>query len=228
MSSKARRLVQPCAVALFDLADADLLQTVADGADGSAPPRDEDTPAAAASLDEQRQAEIEHAAFAKGFASGERAGAEAARQRGDALVRQLTVSLESLAAVRADMIRRTERQMVELALTIARRIVHREVAIDADLLMAMARVALDRLGESTRVTIRLHPDELSAMAAARDRHAGATHVQVIADPRMARGGCQVDTDLGSIDAGVDAQIQEVARALLGHDYPMETHADHHG
>jgi flagellar biosynthesis/type III secretory pathway protein FliH len=31
-----------------------------------------------------------------------------------------------------------------------------------------------------------------------------------------RGGCRVHSDLGVIDAGIDAQVHELARALLGH------------
>jgi flagellar biosynthesis/type III secretory pathway protein FliH len=38
---------------------------------------------------------------------------------------------------------------------------------------------------------------------------------VVADPRVPPGGCRVESDLGVIDAGVDAQITEIARALLG-------------
>jgi flagellar biosynthesis/type III secretory pathway protein FliH len=38
---------------------------------------------------------------------------------------------------------------------------------------------------------------------------------VTADPRVPRGGCKVESEYGDIDAGVDAQIQEIARALLG-------------
>ena len=33
--------------------------------------------------------------------------------------------------------------------------------------------------------------------------------------RVSRGGCRIESDLGVMDAGVDAQIQEIARALLG-------------
>jgi flagellar biosynthesis/type III secretory pathway protein FliH len=38
-----------------------------------------------------------------------------------------------------------------------------------------------------------------------------------ADSRIPRGGCRVESDYGDIEAGVDGQIQEVARALLGDD-----------
>ena len=191
----------------------------------SAPAREPSAPATAspaepvAAIDtaelHARLASLERDAFAKGFAQGERAGNEAAGQRGEAMLRRLTQTLEELTTLRAQMIHQTERQMVQLALAVARRIVHREVSIDQDLLIAMARVALDRLGESARVTVRLHPEEFQATAAARAADWTGTTVEVVADARVGRGGCRVESDFGLMDAGVDAQIHELARALLG-------------
>lgn len=163
----------------------------------------------------QHLAALERDAFAKGFAQGERAGNEAAAKRGEAMLRRLAQTLDELTALRAEMIRETEQQMVRLALAIARRVLHREVSLDQDLLIAMARVALDRLGESARVTIRLHPEDYEATASGRAAEWTGTQVTVSADARVPRGGCRVESDCGSLDAGVDAQLQEIAHALLG-------------
>jgi len=164
---------------------------------------------------EARLAALERDAFSKGFAQGERAGGEAAAQRGEAMLRRLTETLEELTNLRQQMIHQTERQMVQLALAIARRIVHREVSIDQDLLIAMARVALDRLGESAQVTVRLSPQDFEATAAVRSAQWTGTQVTVVADARVGRGGCRVESEFGAMEVGVDAQIQEIARALLG-------------
>jgi flagellar assembly protein FliH len=164
---------------------------------------------------EARRAAVEREAFAKGFAQGERAGAEAAGKRGEVMLRRLTETLDELTSLRAQMIHQTEHQMVQLALAVARRVVHREISLDRDLLVAMARVALDRLGESAQVTVRLSPEDFDATAAARATQWTGTNITVVADSRVSRGGCRIESDLGVMDAGVDAQIQEIARALLG-------------
>jgi flagellar assembly protein FliH len=164
---------------------------------------------------EARRAAVEREAFAKGFAQGERAGAEAAGKRGEVMLRRLTETLDELTSLRAQMIHQTEQQMVQLALAVARRVVHREISLDRDLLVAMARVALDRLGDSAQVTVRLSPEDFDATAAARAAQWTGTNVSVVADSRVSRGGCRIESDLGVMDAGADAQIQEIARALLG-------------
>jgi flagellar assembly protein FliH len=163
---------------------------------------------------EAHLAAIERDAFAKGYAQGERAGVEAGNRRSDAMLRRLGETLEELASLRRTLLQQSERQLVQLALAIARRIVRREIAADEELLTALARVAIDRLGDSGPATIHLHPDDF-ARAAARGAHQWeAAHVSVVADPAVSRGGCLVESPFGFVDAGIDAQFQELARALL--------------
>jgi len=171
-------------------------------------------PRAADAIDQQHLASLERDAFAKGFAQGERAGGEAAAKRGEAMLRRLAQTLEEVTQLRSRMIRETEQQMVQLALAVARRIVHREISLDQDLLMAIARVAMDRLGDSARVTIRLNPDDYTACAAGRDKEWAGSHVTTVSDSRVPRGGCRIESDFGAVDAGIDAQLHELAQALL--------------
>jgi flagellar assembly protein FliH len=203
MSSRARRIdasaVRPFAWGGSGATPAAPVRSQARAAGPAHADKPETDEEARAAL-EARLAALERDAFSKGFAQGERAGGEAAAQRNEAMLRRLTETLEELTTLREQMIHQTERQMVQLALAIARRIVHREVSIDQDLLIAMARVALERLGESAQVTVRLRT---------------GTHVTVVADARVGRGGCRVESEFGVMEAGVDGQIHEIARALLG-------------
>src|SRR5690349_16712897 len=99
-------------------------------------------PVAAASLEQVRLenqahlAALEREAFAKGYAQGERAGIEAGGKRAEAMLRRVAQTLTDLSGLRDTLIQQTERQMVQLALTIARRIVLREVTLDPELIAA--------------------------------------------------------------------------------------------
>ena len=155
--------------------------------------------------------------FAKGFAQGQQAGAAAAQQETAALAKKLAATLDDLMRVRNDMIRHTEKQMVQLALAVARRVVHREISLDANALVTMMRVALERVSDAARVTVRLNPADHQAVGAVLAEAPASGQVTLAADGRVPRGGCKVESEYGDIDAGVDAQIQEIARALLGGD-----------
>jgi flagellar assembly protein FliH len=211
--SRARRITDRTVVAPFEWPER--AHVVVPPAPAPRPAAEAATPGTEPAANPHHLAALERDAFAKGFAQGESAGLEAAAKRGDAMLRRLTQTLDEMTTLRAQMIRDTEQQMVSLALAVARRIIHREVSLDRDLLIAIARVALDRLGEDAKVSVRLNPDDYAATESARTAEWAGSQVSVVADPRVPRGGCRIESDFGALDAGVDAQIQELAHALLG-------------
>jgi flagellar assembly protein FliH len=117
------------------------------------------------------------------------------------------------------MVRQTERELVQLSVAIARRILQREVSVDPELTAALAHIALERLGGSSPATVRLHPDD-HAIVTAGQVAIGGRQVQILADPAISRGGCLVESEFGFIDASVDAQVDEIARAVLGEPVPV--------
>ena len=209
MSSSARRLVAPT-VGRFEWLGAGPAAT------GSLTESTAPLPA----LDEVRAtqqahlATLEREAFANGYAAGERAGLEAGTKRAEAMLRRLAQTLDELRALRGTLVRQTEQQMVQLALAIARKILRREAAVDHDLIVAMARVALERVGESGIATIRLNPEDHASTVQRHGDHWAGSRVKVVADASVSRGGCVVESEFGFVDAGVDAQFEQVAQALV--------------
>jgi flagellar assembly protein FliH len=172
----------------------------------------------------ERVAALEREAFEKGRLEGERAGESAALARTDDLLRRLSATIDEIASLRVGMMRKTERELVRLAVAMAERIVRKEVQIDRELLAKMAHVAIERLGESVVATIHLNPVDHEALSARRDASLGQA-VQLVADPAVEPGGCLVRSAFGVIDAGIDTQVREVARALLGDDASEEAGSD---
>jgi len=164
----------------------------------------------------ERLAALEREAFTKGYAQGERAGLEAGGKRAEAMLRRVAQTIEELGGLRQTLIHETEREMVQLALTLARRVVHREVTLDPELAAALAHVALERLGTNTPATIRLNPEDYTIVAQDSSRWGGQT-VTVVPDPAISRGGCLVESAFGSVDATIERQFDELSRALFGGD-----------
>jgi flagellar assembly protein FliH len=222
MSSSARRLVAP-AVDHFHWLGGSQAGPVATGALSEVPAS---SPVSLPTLDEVRAAQqahlatLEREAFASGYAAGERAGLEAGTKRAEAMLRRLAQTLDELRALRGTLVRQTEQQMVQLALAIARKILRREATVDHDLIVAMARVALERVGESGIATIRLNPEDYASTVQRHGDHWAGSRVKVLADPGVSRGGCLVESEFGFVDASVDAQFEQVAQALA--DTPSQT------
>ena len=172
--------------------------------------------------DQQAQlAALERDAFTKGYAQGERAGREAGGKRAEAMLRRLAQTLEEISGLRDNMVRQTERELVQLSVAIARRILQREVSVDPELTAALAHIALERLGGNGPATVRLHPDDHAVVNAGQVTPLGSRQVEIRADPTVARGGCLVESEFGFINASVDAQVDEIARAVLGDVPPAQ-------
>lgn len=221
MSPSARRLSSAVATNRFAWQGGDppsapavmpVLRSVPSTAPSPPVPAMRDLPSPAA----ERLELIEREAYARGQADGERAAAAAAAERIEATSARLAVSVQELAGVRTVLMRRAERDLVRLAISMAERILRREVDTDRDLLAVMARVAIDRLGENTVATIHLNPADHEALAARQTLETGKT-VELVPDASVPRAGCIIRSAFGTIDMGIDSQMRELSRALLGEE-----------
>ncbi len=154
------------------------------------------------------------------LAAAKRDAFEAGRQQGERLARadlepvleRLNASLAEVLAMRPELRRNAERDVVQLALLIAKRVLHRELCVDEGALTAIARVAFEHLARSESYRVTVHPRFAGAIAAAVPAsHAG--RVQIESDPGCAPGTLVVHSSEGLIDASVDTQLEEISRGL---------------
>lgn len=163
-------------------------------------------------------------ALDQAFQAGVAEGRAAAEQALTAERARLTATIAEVAGLRRRIFDAAEHEVMTLALGVAQRILHREVQLAPDILLAMARVALGRMGDRVEATVRLHPADVAAVT-----RAGAPSDGLVleADPSLPRGGCRVESVVGSVDLGVDAQLTELSRLLLGDAEPVPDHAQLH-
>lgn len=116
-------------------------------------------------------------------------------------------------AERARYFAALEREVVKLALAIAARVLHREARLDPLLLSGVVRVALDRLADNSSTTLHV-PDADLAMWKATRMEEGDGKVEVVGEDRLARGECYLDTKVGLVELGVEAQLQEIEKGFF--------------
>lgn len=160
---------------------------------------------------------IERDAFAHGYAAGEQAGAEAGLARLEGLHRRLAQAIDDLAAERHRVLLESERSVVQLALAIARRVLRRECATHPEVVASLAHGALSRLGATEGVVVRVNPADAAPLAHAAPGAWPPCGTVVVPDALVERGGVVVESTVGAVEATLDAQFDEVARALLGDD-----------
>ncbi|HVY92392.1 MAG TPA: FliH/SctL family protein, partial [Bryobacteraceae bacterium] len=104
--------------------------------------------------------------------------------------------------------RRAEKDTVELALKIARRVLHRELNADVNALNALARVVFDRMTRAENWELTVHPRFADSV-----RGALPANVQIHADEACELGTLRVRYEDGAIDASVDQQLAEIGRGI---------------
>ena len=162
--------------------------------------------------------EIEKEAYEKGFAEGQKTGSEVGEKMAEALLQQYSASLDALNGLRSELFATSEREIIRLALEIARKIIKREVAIDEELILALVKVALARVADQTLITVRVNPKDHHAIerhqAAAPETGALSESIKLVEDPLIARGGCIIETQSGTIDARIEEQLREIERGFF--------------
>lgn len=165
------------------------------------------------------QLEGREAGFAKGKAEGHAAALAQSRDNLAKLDASWTQALSDFVTVREAMLSEARADVIRLALAIAERVVKRVIAADPNIVASQLAAALDLVSRSTRLTIAVHPDD---EAAAREALPAITaklgegmHAQIMSDTSLTRGSVIVRTATGgSVDAGIDVQLDRIARTLL--------------
>jgi len=182
-----------------------------------------------------RAKSIETDARSKGHDEGFTQGREAAdRDMNDMLVTMRSL-LEMARVERHKLIEEAEPEIVRLALGIAERVLHQQVALDRGVAVEMAKTAIARLIERDSVTVRVNPADLERMREHRDELIAIgdiRNLRVVEDQRVDRGGVVVDTGAGTIDARISTQLEEarkilhIEEELVVEPAPSESHATH--
>ena len=112
-----------------------------------------------------------------------------------------------------------ERHSVELAVAIASRICRGELARRPEIKHEWIREALELAAGNAEIVLRLHPDDAASLASHAETIAkqltGAAPLQIVSDESISPGGCRVDTQFGSLDQQLEAQLARIQEELLG-------------
>jgi flagellar assembly protein FliH len=152
-------------------------------------------------------------AYETGLRTGEGAARKALESETRAAIDRLTATIAEVSATRAEVILRAEADLVRLAVEIARRVLHRELTVDANALQALTAAALHKLQSQEIHRVRVHPDQEKMVRASLQQSGRGQGIEVIADPSQPPGGILFDIGRGALDASVGTQLDEIARGL---------------
>ena len=130
----------------------------------------------------------------------------------------LRTATEDLHALRDKVMRESEDELIRLIMMVAAKVIQREVAQDRQrILTDVVKAATAGISARDEVFIHLHPDDYAQVTTSQEdyfhKELFTERMQFKADPGVSPGSCRVDTEMGTIDASFDSQLDEIFRRL---------------
>lgn len=142
---------------------------------------------------------------------------EAYREGTERALAEFEANLIEAREVRERVWRETEKDLLRLAVRLAEKIVGREIKKDAKTVVDIVSAALQNARQQEKLTVRVNPADLQLIEKERAGLAPSGRIQFVdfvADPRVATGGCLIESEVGTIDARLETQLRVLERALL--------------
>jgi flagellar assembly protein FliH len=158
------------------------------------------------------QAEAHKEAFEQGLAEGREAGRAEIR----AVVEKLEGMFYDLAKPFEELDAEVERELLTLAMALARQIVRRELKTDPTQIIGIIREAIASLPVAARdVRVHLHPEDAAVVRENLAPTESERAWQLVEDPVMARGGCQITSATSRVDARLETRLGAILSELMG-------------
>jgi len=164
-------------------------------------------------LSQQDRETIEQEAYQRGFSEGQSVGQQQAKAELQPVFDQLGKSLAALSSLRSRIRSEAEGDLLKLAISIARRVLHRELTLEPESIEGLIRVALEKLQSRELCRIRVHPDQEGTIRNALERFSNSQKVELVADSSMQCGDVVFETAHGNLDASIESQLREIERGF---------------
>ncbi|MBI4584289.1 MAG: hypothetical protein HY717_09740 [Planctomycetes bacterium] len=167
--------------------------------------------------------------FRKGFEEGYRDGRDQGyREARDdetkrlqaetgGLVEAIRSLAASLSAQRGELLQAARRDLIRLAVEVARKIVQREIRNSSALVIDNVRRAIEMVFARNKIIIQLHPEDVPVIR----KHASQVFeflgsfedFELQEAGELSRGGCRILSGSGQVDLSLQAQFEIIQKAL---------------
>ena len=155
---------------------------------------------------------LQKEAYEEGRKQGKQAGLAEMQEKAQQLVNMFNFFEKPLTTLDEEV----EKQLTELALTVARAVVKKECATDVTTVQSIIHEALDFLPINARnVRVRLNPVDINLLKQA-GVNTDSQDWACIADNSVSQGGCFVESDTSHIDASLETRVQQIVDQLTEH------------
>ena len=164
----------------------------------------------------QKAEEIRLQAQEEGYHKGYEEALSAAKTGVLESIERISEMANNTAADMSCILNTLEEGVVDLALSIAEKVVHKRLAEDRSLILSMVEGALEYVDVMEVIRIRINPEDLGILRSHWEQgyiNVSGRNIDLVSDPRVQLGGCIIDTTGSVVDAQIETKLAEIERAF---------------
>ena len=153
----------------------------------------------------------------EGYAEGFKKGEDAAREELKPFLETVEGLVSDLTGFRKDMYDKVEREMVEMVIRLAKKVIHFEFSTRDDAVQEMIRLAVQSVLDRESMVIKINPTDKGYAESFRPElhnlFGDIKNITFEGHSGVERGGCVVETNFGVVDARIDNLEEQMDRIL---------------
>lgn len=158
-------------------------------------------------------------------AAGRTQGRAEVQGPADAEIQRALGMVAQVEQLRIQSAKQSESDIVELALAMARKVIHREASLDPDIVVAQVREIISSIAEKGLIRVLVHPGDVEYLLTFRQSFVGAdgTPVQLSIEPdkTIQPGGCIIESSQYFINATIEKQLEAIWQEMIASDAEID-------
>jgi flagellar assembly protein FliH len=168
----------------------------------------------------------EKEAHDKGHAEGFKQGELDAREEFQPCLKSAEDIIQELSEFRKKMYSKVEREMIEMVVSLVKKVIHFELSTKDDSIQEMIRLAVQSVLDKESMTIKINPADKEHAENFRPElqhlFGEIKNISFEASTGIEQGGCIIETNFGTVDARMDKLGEQIDKILHLAPPPLET------
>lgn len=160
--------------------------------------------------------------YDRGYSEGENAGKQSEQEMLKELKDKISNTIKEIIDYRKQILKEAETTIVSLALNFAKNIVGEEIQTNHEIIQNQVKKSLEYIIGEGKLIFHVHPDDVDQFED-KEQYIPEEYlgdIEIIADEKITRGGCILETNSGTIDSTIKSRIAELDKSIqtgLEHD-----------
>lgn len=159
----------------------------------------------------------EKAAHDKGYTEGFEKGKLDAREEFQPCLASAENIIQEMSGFRKKMYAKVEREMIEMVISLVKKVIHFELSTRDDSIQEMIRLAVQSVLDKESMTIKINPADKEHAENFRPElqhlFGEIKNISFEASTGIDRGGCIIETNFGTVDARMDKLGEQIDKIL---------------